>query len=827
MAIILTGQTEAPAEPLPRAEVDLPRPDSAPAATPALSAADLARLAQSDQVLLRSFVAERIVRSVDPKAMTELALQLLGDKDARIRSMVLEVAAELGGAALEPVSAILKNEGGSLAGAAARALGRLDGARLLADIKARARLDDAAYGPALSALAILDGADAGDYLDKSMNRAGALTPERRAGLYSAVLLSGRTELAARVIGAAVSDSRGEEPPDGVFPTRIALGALAGIEVGLAAKSAGETLWKELAGTDPEARAWAEPLDRRGLEQGIRHRDPKVLLAALAGALDRAAPSDATPEQIGVLRRRQGSLRALINQAASIATLEPASTAIFAAAALSAAELIIVASDRAEQSPAVATMSKLMNVEPSALPGLSEADWVARFTAEGERKMRQVAGVLSSEALNNAALVERILSAIVQAGGGAVLIDTASTTKRQAFAGAALKALVSFPAQAEPAARAVLEQRPLEAAPTRVALAIAARIATQQLGLVIGRRFYEIREVARFPLIDAVVQLGDARLLPLLESRAFAEEPEELAWVVLSMIAGAKLEGKLAAALARIMAPEQDDRPEQPKIELPLRCKHCKEVLSYAFRRVYVDPKGEGQDGDPAYVGDVRCKACGQEDQLEPTPQSTELMSAHMMEYLIARRSGMTPDQLPLVVPRTMRVRGKEVGLAKALREAEEELKASPGSLRAHLRRGRLRLMLWRSGTSADADAVLAADPRSPEAFMLRGSSRAQGGDYAGAVTDIAAGLELLRADDEPRVYEGEKKELLIDAEEGLLELEVLGADLPPNLDLSDARQRRRRRAEAEAAEMEAMQRAAMEEAGGAATPRRERPAFLK
>jgi hypothetical protein len=94
------------------------------------------------------------------------------------------------------------------------------------------------------------------------------------------------------------------------------------------------------------------------------------------------------------------------------------------------------------------------------------------------------------------------------------------------------------------------------------------------------------------------------------------------------------------------------------------------------------------------------------------------------------------------------------------------------------------------------------------------------------VADIAEGVRILRADAEPRLYEGERDDLRKDAEDGLLELEALGAEIPAELDLEEARQRRDLQQQAEQLAAERMQQQA---SGGRPTPqgRPERPAFLK
>jgi len=99
-----------------------------------------------------------------------------------------------------------------------------------------------------------------------------------------------------------------------------------------------------------------------------------------------------------------------------------------------------------------------------------------------------------------------------------------------------------------------------------------------------------------------------------------------------------------------------------ELRLPLRCKRCKEVLAYGFERVLLDVESKDPYGDPAFVGEIVCKACGTEGELEPTPDAGRILTSHMMEFLNAARGGRTIAR-PKVMPAETQLRGKRVGFA--------------------------------------------------------------------------------------------------------------------------------------------------------------------
>jgi hypothetical protein len=834
MAIPIIGRSGA--EPvvetqlLPTPEVDLPPPDSVPEAKPVLDEQRLAALLEHPHPLVRNFVLERFLHEPDPARHMERIARLIDDPEPSVAVTALRGAAETQHApALEQIVARFGQASGEVAAQAASALARIAPDRLVEEVKKRSRLDDLAYFQTMTALARSESPGAVEYLGRSMNRAGALPAERRAALYSAVLLGGSSELSARVVSLAVSDSRSNEGPT---PARVALASIGSLPPSMARVESADTVFLAAKEMVDASQGWLSPEEREALEDAIKKKNAGKALATLVPFLDREPTQGIDADQASIVRRRKAFLKALLDQREAVATLDANLAAIFVSAGIGAAQLVALATIAADQSPGVVALAKNMSLEPAALIALSTSELASRFAQEGERRMRQFCGVLSQDAVVRLEVLEKILTAIVEAGGGTVLIDSAASSEQEVFQAAALRSLIKKPSLAESIAREALERRPLEEGPARLALTVAARVGTERLALTIGRRFFDLRKVARHHLADAVIHLGDLRLIPLIESRAFPGEPEEIAWAMLSLLRGDPVEGRLKEALDRHTsgpAPREIGETDDG-IRVPLKCKRCTEELVYEVKRIYVDPKSDAPDGDPAYVGDVACKACGAVDQFEATSEAVQLMSESMLRLLGAARAGMA--ETPRVIPRSIRIAGKELGLSRALREADRGVQESPDSIRARLRRARLRLVLWRSSAREDAEKVLEIDPRSPEAAMLLGGTLAQKGELEKARDELVRALGLLEAEEQPRLYESDEKNLRLEVEDALVEIEENGVEIPAEVDIEDARRRRDTRLEKQAQRMEELELRMRVEAGQARQKTRskhesERPAFLR
>lgn len=799
MAIPIIGESSATPTELPFPDIDWPAPSSADEATPILDEARVKALLSHDSPLVRAFAVRRLAAS---KGDLSALIERIDDESPAVSRAAIDSLADAGQtSAIDKIADRFANTEGAIAAEAAVALGRLDPDRLLAALKTRKRLDDYTYAITTMQLARIESEDVQAYLSKSMNRAGALDAPRRVALYTAALLCGAPTLVRRVLGTAISDSRAEEKDGRTSPARVAIAAAAGLPASMAAQGAGASL---LSSLQPESEDPIEEPAFAEFESAVRLRKPAEAIRAF-GDLVGAEPSERGSEELQSAVRRCGALlSALVDNADTIDGLAPEAAAIFAAAALDAGAVVRSGRKADALDPGAEALSKALEIEPAALLDGTVQSLTEVVAAKSARDVRRAIIVLGGEPTPERTILDMVVEALLRGGHGVATLDGAAEAKTEHLAQSVLRIFPNAPRDAESAALDALERRPLEERPAGLALGLAAQLGTQRLALAIGRRFLDLRQADRFRLANAVLRMGDARLAPLVGARAYEGEPEEVAFVLLSLLAGEPKDGKLGETLARIEA--RDGEPERDELRLPLRCDKCDETLSYGFARVFVDPKATEKHGDPAFAGDVICKACGANDTLVPTESAIRMMTETMVSFLIDAEQGNETAN-PKVIPRRTRYNGREMSVAEALRQATQDVEASPESIRPRLRRARMRLLLRRSGAVEDANAALEIDGTSPEALYVRAGAKAQANDLPGAVEDLAAALRLVQADEEPRLYEETVETVERETGLSLLQLEELGASLPADLDLRDVRQMQ---AAAEA-EMEARYRQQIEQ----------------
>lgn len=826
MAIPIIGSSrpalEGETTPLPAIPRDFPPPGSAPPSKRALEDDRIEGLLRHENAFVRAYGVEQASR-LEGEEWSQAILSLVSDPDEAVASDAIH-AMELRKyrPAIDAILERFRTASRDLVAVSASALGELAPERLLEAVRSRGRLDDEGYAATATALACIASSEVVEFLEKALNRAGALTPERRGALYGAALLSGNPELSSRVIGLALDDSKSEEPEGASYPTRSALAAIAGAPLPYSRRAAGLEMY-DIARAALEADVaplLAEP-ERAALEDALKSKRPGAVLAALAPVLrrpDRELPGEAA--ELGTMpRRRRGLLAALIARKDALDGLPLNAAAVFIAAAAHATS-IIVAGD-ANDAPALAALAKALegDFDATKVASMPKDELRKLFETRTERQMRRVHGILTHETFRSATTLRRLASAVVEAGHGEGLLEAAADVDGTGLHEIAVKALSEHPERGEAILISVLERVPLEPKLARLALRAAEELRTERVALAIGRRFSDLREIARSPLIRAVLRVGDARLIPSIESRAFREEPEELAWVILSLVHGREKTGKLADALHRMERksgvaahPEHAGEAPERRVHVPLRCKRCKETLTYGFERILLDVEARDHYGDPAFTGDVECKACGAEEELEPTEEAGRILTAHMLQFLADAKRGEI-EEAPLVSPAQTELRGRKMGLAAALRALDQEIQASPSSIRARLHRARLHLILKRRRIVEDLDAVLEADPRSAEALSLRAAVAARARDLGKAFELTAEALRWTLSDPPPRFYDiDDVRTFRENLEDYLLELEsATGASPPADLDLEAARSRRRER--------EALRRRRTTEDAEAARPR--------
>lgn len=821
-----SGETSAPKyqKALPEPEVDLPHPASAPEAKLVATAAQIQGWLEHDSPLVRTFAVEQISQRDEPELLAALT-KVVADEDELVAIEAVSVleAKKCVGAA-DAIAARFAEASGQLAAACASALGRLTPDRLMDAVTQRRRLDDEGFAAVATSMAIVGGEQTVTFLNKALNRAGVLAPERRGALYGAALLSGDAALAGRVIGVAIEDSKKDETEEGsAYPSRASFAVLAGMPTAYSRTTDGlevfdharEMLEQEILPELSEA-------DRATLADAMKRKQAGEVLAALAPLLSREVP-EARPSvedeeaetELGTMpRRRRGLLEALVARAEAIGRLELKPAAIFVAAAAQAA-MVVLAHDLSEAtSPAMIAISKALEGDksPEALAALDRAALADYFASKTDRDMRRVVSTLVREHFRRASTLRRFTKAIFSADHGPALLAAAVEVEEPQVHGQIARAAEEDREAAEKTIVELLDDREADPKVVTLALRIGEALRTERIALVLGRRFFALREQNRGLLARAMLRCADARLLPLLESRAFDDEAEEVAWVVLALAHDVERTEALDQAIERTLRDRVADDDEVRQLRVPLRCQVCGEVNGYTFQRAYVDVEAKDDLGDPAFVGDLVCKACGTEDQLAPTEAAARILTGHMLEFLQAAEMGAV-DAPPLVSPAQTELSGVKMGLAAALRALAEQIEQSPEAIRPRLHRARVRLILERSGVAEDLEVALKADPASPEARALKATllMRERKGEQAMALSAEAA--RALSAAEPPRLYDADSAErLLRTVEDYMVELELEDFDPPEDVDLTAARQRRADR-EAEAIARQEAQRQAMAQGG--------------
>ena len=773
MAIPIIGETKQDApKALPEPEVALPGPETVPAAHRVFDDAALEAFLTHEDPLVRGFGIEQAQAAGSP-ALGSAILARLDDDDPFVFSEALSAVVEQGiegGAA--KVRALFAEASGPRASGLAAALGRLDPDALPDAVRAHGRLDDEAFPSVTTALAVTATAEAEAFFDKALGRAPMLSPDRRQALFTAVLVLGSERLAGRVLGEAIGDSNREAPDRDVFPSRVAVAGLGGLTADQSRIDAGEEVFAEARKVlEEDAGPELDDDARAALTEALRAQRAGDALRALAPLAERALED--RPEEVKDLgtipRRRQGLLRALIGRARDVERLEPSAAAIFLAAAAQAASLVVATSSSEASSEAITSLAEALGEDAASLAEADEVDLAARFERRSAREMRRAHTIVARQSFRRASTFRRVVRALLRAGHGAGLVTAAAEVEEPALHQLIGEAAAEVVADAEEAILEVLDERPLDPKSATLALTLGERLRTERIGLAVAARFFELRAIAKGPAARLLAYVGRQDFIPLLESRAFEGEPEEAGWVLLSLAHGREATGALKDALERIR--QRRYQPPSEPLEVELSCSACGEAGLYGFERAYVDPEGGGDTGDPAFVGDTVCKACGAEDTLTPTEIGTRILVSHMMRFLESMQAGVQAD--PIVIPQTTTVDGKTMGLAAALRALDAQVEASPDGIRTRLERGRLRMLLRRRGVEEDIAAIRDRDPDSVEATVLEGTQAARSGAEAAAVQLLAEAHARLSSEDEPRVYDAASPEALREGVEDLL-LELSG-----------------------------------------------------
>lgn len=794
MTLILSPKLASEVKPsLQVAELSLPDPESLPEQHRLLSHAELLVLLKDAHPLVRGYAVEQIgLRLPDPELAAALC-EHLADPDPAVASQSIEfVGQSPDAAALDAMAELMKTAEGEPAAQLARVLADHQVDRLLEAIAARGRLSDQVYGAVMSALALNPTEAVIALFDRALTRAAILPPERRGALFGAALLTGHERLCARVFHHALTESRApsdSEKPDeneAIQPARAAIATAAALPIQASLYRFGRDLLKDVEnGINAEILSDFAPDAQAAIEEAFRIPSIKHILLALEPAL--SLPGIAIDEIEAstqrMIARRRGLARFLIDHAEAIGTLSLDAAPLFVAALSQSLAILLGTTLPEATGTAMRVLAGIFeDTSAEALSEASRADLAARFSAISPRQMRRVIRILIQEPFRRIATSQRFVEALLDAGAGRELLENLAET---AAPETGLQNLL-FPFVKHPKAEALvvelLGEPDLPEPLLRLALELANLIRSERISVTLAKRFYALRARMRPEFLQAVLRTGDTRFLPLLESRLYPDEPEELSYALLKVIEGGPLEGDAFKRLDRVPDPAL-------LLWLPLRCPHCEEQLSYGFYRVFIDAEDKTRQGDPAFVGNTRCKACGAENSLEMTALASQILTQHMLTYLEAAKRGEAVGP-PLVAPAQTQVDGKKMGFAEALRQLDARVDSQPDHLDLRMHRAQLRMQLRRPEVETDLAVLREADPNAPQLIALELLQRLQNQAFPEAAELAIAGLKRIDAGEPARMYSGETPaQLKAHFEDHLLMLQRLGIALPEAVDLSAAEAR--------------------------------------
>ncbi|MBI2372584.1 MAG: HEAT repeat domain-containing protein [Deltaproteobacteria bacterium] len=763
MAITLIGRGDD-AYSLPEVELDFPAPLAPPPGSPLWTTDKLLTLLESGNAIARRFALRRLSRSSEPRA-TQALVDHVSDPNVEVVLAALSFIEDRDfHVAAEPVEKCLRGTTEPrVRMAACHALGRIAPERVIEILQRGPRLDDEEVITLVTSLAAKWPAGTSEYLARALNRAGAASPGRRTGIYTAVLLGPDVSLIERVLGLAIADSR--KDGQAMAPARLALGVLSP-DARMLSRDSGERLFRALR--DAPRTGWGpEPTEK--IEAALRRGKVGEAIRVVGEVVGTA------PSKHEVVPRPEGLLLGLVNAARSIDELEPAMAAPFLAAALSIGTRLRVL-DAAQS--ARAKMIEMLGVGE----GAARDEIEARVRSLSNETRESLLVCLRAEAKPQDQLDQDVVVSLARAAPALVLEEAARDPEGVVFEILHFSASDATP-DLEPLIVDRLVSRATSEDDLGVALNLAGVLATERTSAALGRRFYELRTRARVELLGAVDLSGDPRLFAAVKSRAFEDEVEGAVALALAAIAGGPQDPALEAAAHRWF-----DRPglERHGIPLEMKCSRCGEILTYRATRVFLDP--ERPDRRPALAGDRKCKACGAAaERLSLTDQGHQSIRMVMLSQLAEREADDT--EVPIVMPVAIEIGKKSVPLPEALEQLDADLARSPTAIRPRLKRARILMLLERSAASEDVAAVLEVDPSSAEAKLLSAQILAKKGRASEAITTLADALKTLRGGN-ARLYERDLPEMHGFCERLLLDFEAAGEDLPADLDLHEARVRR-------------------------------------
>jgi tetratricopeptide (TPR) repeat protein len=291
------------------------------------------------------------------------------------------------------------------------------------------------------------------------------------------------------------------------------------------------------------------------------------------------------------------------------------------------------------------------------------------------------------------------------------------------------------------------------------------------------------------LLDAVAGIGDKRFLPILRVELkVGEQAEGEVFRLLNLINGAadpelkrieremelreKRERRLRSAM------ENGDMMTllREPLEIPLKCRSCRNVYHYTVDKVFVAVGAE----DTVIEDHIACKKCGALDHYEIANEGMVAVTARLaLLTLDPETVKMDQDEMTVVPVGTISAFGKEIPLQDLVDKYEKKLRKDPESPELLIGYGNaLRQIKRREDAVPFYERAIRNDPLAVEGHVCLGEYAFDKGDLEAAFSHYSNAAEIMDRGHYYRVSADldQLKECLLD--KLMMVAEQLGRGLP-------------------------------------------------
>ncbi|MBU4582692.1 MAG: SEC-C domain-containing protein [Proteobacteria bacterium] len=256
------------------------------------------------------------------------------------------------------------------------------------------------------------------------------------------------------------------------------------------------------------------------------------------------------------------------------------------------------------------------------------------------------------------------------------------------------------------------------------------------------------------LLDAVDRIGDKRFIPALKIELReGEQAEGEVFRLLCLINGAtdpelerikremELREEREKRLQGAMEKEDIGAFLREPLEIPLKCRSCRNVYHYTVGKVFVAANGK----DTVIEDHIVCKKCGALDHYEVANAGMIAVTARLALLTLDRETGkMDRDEMTVVPIRTVSAFGKEIPLQDLVDQYQKKLRKNPESPELLIGfANALRQIKRREDSVPFYERAIRIDPLAVEGYVSLGEYALEKGDPETAFSHYGKAAEIM------------------------------------------------------------------------------------